>query len=427
MTTRQRVCLFILLMALGISLTGLSATEEFTPEAATSPPSHPVADFTVFEEAWRTVRDHFYDPTFNGLDWTAVGEKYRPLAAATTSDDQRSAVINRMLSELAASHTGHYTAADPAYYQLLDIFSGGLRRSLRRFFPDGQVSHPGIGMVTRQIDGKTFVAGVLEGLPAWKAGLLVGDEVVVADGAPYHPLKSFAAKVGQQVALTIRRRADAPSEEVVVRVERIKPDEAFLQAMGESARIIEADGVKIGYIRVWSYAGSQYQQLLERELWSGKLREADALVWDLRDGWGGAQAEYLNLFDSRAPTTVLINRDGQRSLANMVWRKPVAMLVNGGTRSGKEILAYGFKEYGLGEVIGSRTAGAVLAGRAYLLSDGSLLLVAVADVLVDGQRLEGVGVVPTISVPFPLAYAQGQDPQLARAVEVLSHAAGSGG
>jgi carboxyl-terminal processing protease len=103
------------------------------------------------------------------------------------------------------------------------------------------------------------------------------------------------------------------------------------------------------------------------------------------------------------------------------------MLVNGGTRSGKEILAYGFKAYGVGEVIGERTAGAVLAGRAYLLSDGSLLLLAVADVLVDGQRLEGVGVMPTIPVPFALAYAQGQDPQLDHAVVALSRAVGAGG
>jgi len=103
-------------------------------------------------------------------------------------------------------------------------------------------------------------------------------------------------------------------------------------------------------------------------------------------------------------------------------RKPVVILINGGTRSGKEILAYGFKTYGLGEVVGTRTAGAVLAGRAFLLSDDSLLLLAVADVLVDGQRLEGLGVTPTVDVPFALEYAQGRDPQLDRAVALLSRA-----
>jgi carboxyl-terminal processing protease len=332
-----------------------------------------------------------------------------------------------MLSELSASHTGHYTTVDPAYYQLLDIFSGALRRPLRRFFPEGQVAYPGIGVFTRQLAGKTFIAGVMEGMPAWKAGLVVGDEIIAADGAPYQPLKSFATGVGQPVTLMIRRHADGATEEVAVAPVRIKPNEAFLKAMQESARIIDADGTKIGYIHVWSYAGRQYQELLAHELSSGKLKDADALVWDLRDGWGGAQVEYLNLFNGRAPTTTLIDRDGQQSIANLSWRKPVAMLVNEGTRSGKEILAYGFKTYGLGEVIGSRTAGAVLAGRAYLLNDGSLLLVAVADVLVDGRRLEGVGVTPTISVPFSLAYAQGKDAQLERAVQVLSRTLGAGG
>jgi carboxyl-terminal processing protease len=43
-------------------------------------------------------------------------------------------------------------------------------------------------------------------------------------------------------------------------------------------------------------------------------------------------------------------------------------------------------------------------------------------VLVDGQRLEGVGVTPTVEVPFALEYAQGKDPQLERAVELLSRA-----
>jgi carboxyl-terminal processing protease len=424
---RSRLAVMALCIALSAGVISPIWATALTPPLAAVPHETASADLAVFEEVWRTVRDHFYDATFLGLDWNAVRERYRPLAAAATSEEDRSVVINRMLSELASSHTGYYTASDPAYYQLLDIFSGGLRQPLRRLFPDGQVTYPGIGIFTKQLAGKTFIAGVLDGLPAWKAGLVVGDEILAVDGEPYHPIKSFATKVGQEVRLTIRRLVDAPVEAVVVVPERIRPREAFLKAMEESARIIAADGVKIGYIHVWSYAGEQYQQLLERQLWSGKLKDADALVWDLRDGWGGAQAEYLHLFNGRAPTTILINRDHQESIANLAWRKPVAMLVNSGTRSGKEILAYGFKAYGLGEVIGSRTAGAVLAGRAYLLSDDSLLLLAVADVLVDGQRLEGVGVTPTISVPFPLEYAKGKDPQLERAVDMLSRAVGAGG
>ena len=412
-----------MLVTLGIVLVlgsaSLVQTDEAQSQTAPAEATRAQTQLAVFDEIWQIVRQHFYDPTLRHLDWAAVGEKYRPLAAAA-SDEERSAVFNRMLAELAASHTGHYTPADPAYYQLLDIFSGALRRAVRQVFPNGQVTYPGIGIFTRRLGDKTFVSGVLDGLPAAKAGLRVGDELLSADGAPYHPIQSFTTKVNQEVTLQVRRSPDAAPQDVVVVPERIKPNEAFLQAMRESARIINADGVKIGYIHVWSYAGVQYQRLLEREIFSGTLQAADALVVDLRDGWGGAQAQYLDLFTAQGPTVTMVDRDGDVSVSNVKWRKPAVLLVNDGTRSGKEILAYGFKKYGLGEVIGTRTAGAVLAGRAFLLSDGSLLLLAVDDVFVDGQRLEGVGVTPTIEVPFAVEYAQGKDPQLERAIALLS-------
>jgi carboxyl-terminal processing protease len=53
-------------------------------------------------------------------------------------------------------------------------------------------------------------------------------------------------------------------------------------------------------------------------------------------------------------------------------------------------------------------------------SDGSLLLLGVDGVLVDGQRLEGVGVIPTIEAPFTVEYAQGKNPQLEHGVVFLS-------
>jgi hypothetical protein len=63
---------------------------------------------------------------------------------------------------------------------------------------------------------------------------------------------------------------------------------------------------------------------------------------------------------------------------------------------------------------------AVLAASAFVMDNGDLLLLAVAGVTIDGQRLEGVGVRPTIEVPFDPIYAAGRDPQLDRAVQVLS-------
>ena len=222
------------------------------------------------------------------------------------------------------------------------------------------------------------------------------------------------------MTLKIRRTADGPATELRVEPQNIDPGDTFESALKDSARIIEVNGRRIGYVHVWSYAGQNYQELLEDLLSEGALKDADALIWDLRDGWGGARPRFLSVFDPHGPTMRITDRDGDTHLENYRWRKPVALLINNGSRSGKEVLAYGFKKNGYGQVIGERTAGALLAATAFMLSDGSLLMLAVEDASIEGERLEGKGVTPTIEVPFDIRYAAGKDPQLEKAIEFLA-------
>jgi carboxyl-terminal processing protease len=392
-----------------------------------SPPGGPPAEpnLAAFDEVWELVRDRFFDPRLNGLDWQAMRARYRPQTASAGSAEQAAVAINAMLAELGASHTHFYTPQDPAFYQLADIFSGALeRRGLDRVFPGGEVTYPGIAAFTEVDDqDRAFVAGVIEGGPAHESGLLLGDEVLSADDRPFHPVDSFRGKVGGRVSLRIRRKPDAAPMTIDVAPADLHPGAMFLRGLKASARVVVAgNNARIGYVHVWSYASRRYQAALEDLIAEGPLRDADALIWDLRDGWGGAQPQYLDLFNPRAPTMQVTNRNGEKDIVDVKWRKPVAMLINGGTRSGKEVLAYGFKEYRLGELIGARTEGAVLAATAFLIGDAGLLLLAVDDVLVDGRRLEGVGVAPTVEVAFDPRYAAGGDPQLDRAVQVLSRA-----
>jgi C-terminal processing protease CtpA/Prc len=403
--------------ALAISPFASRAQQRDNAEPAASAASSAV--ITTFDDVWRTVRDRFYDPQLHGLDWSAVRERYLPDAAKAASDEALATVINRMLARLQASHTHYYTSDEPEYYQLADIFAAALRRrGLERAFPGGRVSYPGIGVLSRSDTGDgNIVTGVIEGTPAQHAGLLAGDEIISADGAPFQPVQSFRGKVGARVVLALRRAGTVM--QVPVTPVDIVPNEMFLDGMKASARIVRANERRIGYVHVWCYAGYAYQRELERLLSGDPLNDADALIWDLRDGWGGAVPEYLDLFNTRAPTMQITDRSGASKFEDVKWRKPVAMLVNGGTRSGKEVLAYGFKKYRLGEVISTRTEGAVLAATAFLIG-GGLLLLAVDDVLVDGERLEGVGVAPTIEVLPGSASLAGVDPQLNRAVAVLS-------
>ena len=97
------------------------------------------------------------------------------------------------------------------------------------------------------------------------------------------------------------------------------------------------------------------------------------------------------------------------------WRKPLVAIIDGGTRSSMEIIAYSLQQAGI-PLIGTRSAGAILTARSFLLSDNSLVLLAINDVKLDGKRFEGIGIAPDIEVPFDVRYANGADPQFDRAV-----------
>ena len=107
-------------------------------------------DTQVFDEAWRIVRDKFYDRNLKGLDWEAVGNRHRADYENAKTDAERSAAINAMLAELGASHTHHYTRDETAYYELADIFSYKLRREIPKYFSGDKVAYSGIGMFTKR-------------------------------------------------------------------------------------------------------------------------------------------------------------------------------------------------------------------------------------------------------------------------------------
>ena len=132
---------------------------------------------------------------------------------------------------------------------------------------------------------------------------------------------------------------------------------------------------------------------------TGPLKDADGLVLDLRGRWGGGSSDAAELFLGDTPSFRLIPRDGEDILANVRWHRPVVALIDEGTRSGLEVFAYALKANGI-PLVGTRTAGALLAGRAYLLPDDSLLELAVSDAVIgDDVRLEGSGVAARCAGP----------------------------
>ena len=157
----------------------------------------------------------------------------------------------------------------------------------------------------------------------------------------------------------------------------------------------------------------------------------DELVVDARGRVGGNIAvagQLLQALDGGTywgtshSITMRSAANGFTDLQKTSFRGRSALLIDAQTRSAGEIMAYGYKRSGFGTVFGTTTAGAVLSGALYPMPGDTLLYLAVAGHEFDGHPLEGTGVSPDYRVEQPLPYAQGADPVLEAAVNLLSGA-----
>jgi carboxyl-terminal processing protease len=409
-----------------VDLLGKGATESLSAEARGSEAGgHParLTPLEVFDQVCDLVESDFFDPALRGVDWAGMRRDRRERAAGCTDVRDLAPLLDPMLAELGTSHTRFLTVDQIAYHDLTAIFGLGDASPLR--FPDGTVTYVGVGVLGRHTAGGYLVEGVLHGGPAEHSGLLAGDVVVAADGAPFDELGSFAERAGIDVVLQVRREALGPLRDVTIRPAVIAPLELLLSASEASMEVSPVAGQAVAYARLWSYADPRVHEALVDALTVGSLSQADALVLDLRGGWGGADPSYLDLFHDRVPRLEFVEREGTVTVIDSRWRRPVVLLVDRSTRSGKELLAHAFRRHAIGPVVGERTAGAATGGRAYAVGPDALLYLAVLDVRVDGERLEGVGVEPDVAVPFELRFSAGADPRRERALELAAELAAS--
>jgi carboxyl-terminal processing protease len=413
-------------------------------EAKSTPAAH---DFgALFDAVVATTAKSFWDKKrLASVGWEKRAAEVRPSVADAPSLEEAARRINALLAELKTSHTGLLTPDDVDYYILLEVFGGASMPQEEfdeRFWGAG-VTYAGIGLFSARIDGRNFVDAVLEGSPAARAGLKIGDEIVSVDGAAYHPIRSFRGKIGRRAAVVIRRVPDAPTEVLQIPVMSIAPLHAFREATRASARVIERDGRRIGYVHVWASVGEESSRALQDALdhlgvnaWpSGHKDEPDrpapldGLVIDMRGkigGTGGTATRYLDLLDPRGPL-IGSRIKGKTSRAMTAVRGKTVVLVDHHTRSTAELFVHAYKRERQGLLIGTRTAGAVSAARAFAMPGGNLLYLAVSGLEIDGEVLEGPGVGPDIEIARPIPYSGGADPVLKAGVQALVEKAKSRG
>ena len=348
----------------------------------------PVAEYDAI---MGTVTEQFVDRTFNGLDWDREVAAVRTRIRCDDGPDDVAGGVNGLLGRLGASHTALYTPSDLHYWGLNSLFH----------FEDlvaYAVNFAGIW--PEQRDGKWFARYVLEGSAAAEAGVLAGDELVGIDGAPYTPLG-----FGEGPAVLTLSRNGAERLELNVQARRQSVVAAFVDASRASAHVRDVGGTQIGMFHVWA-ARDRILEARNEALAGFESSRVDVLVIDLRGGYGGIGEDYL---------------EGLRA-SSYLMSIPRFFLVDDSVRSGKEAVAGIIRRDGLGTLVGSRTAGAFLAGQMNRMFDGRYFLyVATAGTgSYEGVgRIEGVGIAPDVRVEPCRAYCAGRDTVFERILELL--------
>jgi tricorn protease len=375
----------------------------------------------MFHSAWRLERDFFYRPQMNGVDWVGVRRSYERLLPLAGSRDDLNYLIAEMLGELGNSHTyvaggdrGGSTSRVPSAYLGVDY---GLDARTGRYV----FSHVYAGDNTRpEYRSPLTEPGI---------GVHAGDELVAIDGQPVpigkSPESYLVGKQHHTVRLTVTESGGARTRDVLVTP---LDDELSLRAHAwedhNRTLVDQASGGRIGYVYLGDTEESGMEAFIRQ--FYGQL-DRQALILDLRWNTGGVADPLVLERLRRVLVGMTTNREGaaltvpQRLLAG-----PKVCLINEYTVSDGELLAYYFRRYGLGPLIGARSWGGVrfYRGDWSLLDGGYITIPETASYdLHSHWIIENHGVEPDQAVQdSPAELQSGHDAQLQAAVHYLIQA-----
>ncbi|HEX3467918.1 MAG TPA: S41 family peptidase [Candidatus Elarobacter sp.] len=259
----------------------------------------------------------------------------------------------------------------------------------------------GIGVYIVQ-DPKTGVILVdpIEGNPAIKAGVHVGDSVLAVDGHSTLGQKldiverEIRGPLGTVVSLTLKRHGSEQRSTVQVR-------RAEIHVPSVRARV-END---IEYVRLSDFGTTSADEVRDAFL-DGKKHNVHGYILDLRNNGGGlldAAVSISSLFIPQGTIVSTIDRAGDRDVktaeGHPIDAKPLVLLVNRYTASASEITAGAVQDYGVGTLVGEKTFGKGVVQSLYTLPDkGALKITTARYVTPKGRDIQHKGIVPDVVV-----------------------------
>jgi len=370
----------------------------------------------VFDDAWRILRDWFYDPNMHGVDWNAIRTKYGQLVPFVAHRADLDYILGEVAGELNA---GHVYVGSPSDLSADRVDNGLLGAEI--------VADAEMFRIAKIFPGENWHESFRSPLTEPGVKVREGEYILAVDGIPTKGVDNFFSLLENKADRVVTLLVNAKPELAGAREERVRPvkRETNLRYLdwvaSRRAYVEKASGGRIGYMHLPNTAGEGNRELFKAFY---PQVDKDALIIDDRyNGGGFIPDRMIELLDRQ-----VLNYWAQRGVAPSATPAyahggPKVMLINGYSASGGDALPYYFRKRNLGTIIGTRTWGGLigLSGNPSLMDGGSVTAPSIRFFDTEGMwAVEGVGVAPDIEVvDRPDLVAAGQDPSLEAAVKLL--------
>jgi tricorn protease len=375
----------------------------------------------IYREAWRVMRDWFYDPGHHGQNLAEMERHFAEYLPSVTRRADLNALMNMMLGHMSLSHMGvgggdaPPPAGPPARNALLgadyEVSQNRYRfkRILRSTAYDSPLGsspapldRPGISVREgefllevdgQQVDASRSVFSYFEGKGGGPLKIKVGPS---ADGAGARSLTVFPA--GSESQLRLANRAEE-----------------------NRRRVEQLSGGRVGYVYVANWGGGTLDALRGLAGYSDRA----GVIIDQRGNGGGITPDFVIEWLRRRPLYYYMFREGD-DIPTPVNPGPAAkvLIADEGNFSAAETFAFMWKLGRVGPIVGTRTGGGGIGPYVFtprFIDGGNIQMPNRAAYNPDGTSwgIENVGVSPDVEVEItPRDFMAGRDPQLERAVTV---------
>ncbi len=372
----------------------------------------------LVDEVWQVVDRYYVDGTFNQKDWRAIRKQYLQKNYKNKTEVYKETRL--MLKNLGDPYTRFM---DPKEFRDLQIDTSG------------QLIGVGIQLSQNETTKKLEVIAPIEDTSASKAGILSKDIIVKIDGKSTkgmdvnQAVQLIRGKEGTSVKLTIERDGSQIIDFNLLRQQiEIHPVEAKYRSK-------ELGG--IGYIRLKQFSANAATEM-SAAIQKLESQGATGYVLDLRSNPGGLLYGAIDiarmwLDEGKIVSTKNRQGTGEISSANRtaITKKPLVVLVDGGSASASEILAGALQDNKRAQLVGTTTFGKGLVQSVRPLSEGAGMAVTIAKYYTPNNRdINHSGIKPDVEVKLSKAqikelvkdrtkFATAADPQYARALQTL--------